>query len=56
MGEEVQLKLAPRPISPLAIVLETEWPSLGKIVDSGIVVIGVAEAVALRDPFIDFFI
>ena len=51
--EEVQLRQVHRPISQLAIVLETEWHSLDRIADSEIAVIGVEEAVVRTDLFTD---
>ena len=55
MEEEVQLRQAHLPISQQVIALETEWPSLDRIAGNEIAVIGVAEAVAQTDLFIDYF-
>ena len=52
--EEVPLRQVHRPISQQqVIVLETEWPSLDRIADSEIAVIGVAEAAVQTDLFTD---
>ena len=53
--EVVQLRQVHRPISQQVIALETEWPNLDRIAGNEIAVIGVAEAVAQTDLFIDCF-